>query len=290
MQNSWKPDLCVYHGDCNDGFGAAWAVWNRWGYDVEYVPAHYGSKIDADFEGKRVLFVDFSMKREHLRDVTAREIVVLDHHKTAQAELEVWTVDNLNLCDVPDALDMREQALGERIVALFDMDKSGARLAWEFCHADSAIPELLAHVEDRDLWRFNIPGTKEVHAALNSYPHKFELWSDMRVNDLILEGAHIMRAQQVQVGDLCKTMSLQRVGGHLVPAVNAPFFLASDVGHALLRAHPDAPFTATWCEANRVRMYSLRSEDHRTDVSEIARSNGGGGHRNAAGFSLEVIE
>jgi nanoRNase/pAp phosphatase (c-di-AMP/oligoRNAs hydrolase) len=32
--------------------------------------------------------------------------------------------------------------------------------------------------------------------------------------------------------------------------------------------------------------YSLRSEDSREDVSEVAKQFGGGGHRNAAGYQI----
>ena len=69
-----------------------------------------------------------------------------------------------------------------------------------------------------------------------------------------------------------------------IPSVNCGKIYASDVGHALLKAFPDAPFAMAWCEEAGVRYVSLRSEDSRRDVSEIARTYGGGGHRNAAGF------
>ena len=29
--SEWKPDICIYHGGCDDGFGAALAVHMRWG-------------------------------------------------------------------------------------------------------------------------------------------------------------------------------------------------------------------------------------------------------------------
>ena len=37
-----------------------------------------------------------------------------------------------------------------------------------------------------------------------------------------------------------------------------------------------------------MRKVSLRATDGRVDVSRIARSHGGGGHRQAAGFSTEL--
>ena len=40
--------------------------------------------------------------------------------------------------------------------------------------------------------------------------------------------------------------------------------------------------------ASRVRKVSLRASDDRIDVSAIAREQGGGGHRQAAGFTTEL--
>lgn len=66
----WKPDVCIYHGGCDDGFGAAYAVWKRWGDDVEYVEGRYGA-APPDVSGKNVIIVDFSYKYPDTRHVSA---------------------------------------------------------------------------------------------------------------------------------------------------------------------------------------------------------------------------
>ena len=43
-------------------------------------------------------------------------------------------------------------------------------------------------------------------------------------------------------------------------------------------------------ENGRMRKVSLRSGDDRIDVSAIARAQGGGGHRQAAGFNTELSD
>jgi len=73
-----------------------------------------------------------------------------------------------------------------------------------------------------------------------------------------------------------------------VPVAHAPYAFASDLAHEMLKAYPQAPFAAVVVDAYGGRTYSLRSEDGRRDVSEVARSFGGGGHRNAAGFRVPV--
>jgi len=297
--NEWKPDICIYHGNCNDGFGAAWAVWNRWGNAVQYVPAHYGKPLDVNVTGKHVLFVDFSLKIEEMIAMSADSIVVLDHHKTAKSNLMPFAVIGANKNPVtPDVRNipetLRECKADDElpIVAYFDMEKSGARLAWEFCFPGVALPNLLAHVEDRDLWRFALSGTKEIHAGLSSYAYDFDKWDELAggtLAALFAEGYSILRMQDKRVAELCDMASIQDIASHNVPCVNAPFFLASDVAHELLRRHPDAQFAATYQTVNGTRVYSLRSEDSRADVSEVAKRLGGGGHRNAAGLSVPDV-
>ena len=88
-----QPHLCIYHsGGCQDGFAVAWSIWRRW-LDCNFAPGVYGQPL-PDTAGLSVLFVDFSAKRDVL-DVmaqTARSIVVIDHHKSALADLAPFVV------------------------------------------------------------------------------------------------------------------------------------------------------------------------------------------------------
>ena len=79
--------LCIYHGNCADGFGAAWAVRAAL-KDVEFFTGHYGDD-PPDVTGRHVIMVDFSYKRPVLdrMAMAARSILILDHHKSAAEDL-----------------------------------------------------------------------------------------------------------------------------------------------------------------------------------------------------------
>ena len=100
--------LCIYHAFCADGFGAAWIVRRALGDGVEFHAASYGQE-PPDVTGRDVLMVDFSYKRPVLVQMAAKakSILILDHHKTAQADL----------VDLPD-----------NVQTIFDMERSGAML------------------------------------------------------------------------------------------------------------------------------------------------------------------
>jgi hypothetical protein len=296
MSETWKPDVCVYHGNCDDGFGAAWAIWKRWGNDVCFIPGSYSSPFTYDVAGKNVLFVDFSLKRIEMQalfsvDAAPASIVILDHHKSAEAELKDYATDCTNtlLDDLPAILGGTKGALP--IVAAFDMEKSGARLAWEFCHQDD-VPELLCYIEDRDLWRFLFgETTKLVSAGLRSYAQDFDLWTQLSesVGRLEHEGVSILRAHRKNVSQFCAQHYVAPLCGHTVLVVNVPYYCASDCADELMSMYPDFPFAVAWFRrGDGLYQYSLRSRDDRTDVSEVARLFGGGGHRNAAGFTVNA--
>ncbi len=253
--------LIIYHAACADGFGAAWSAWKKFGDAAEYFPAHHGSEA-PDVTGRIVSIVDFSYKRSVLvrMHAQAESLIVLDHHKSAEEDLK--------------GLDF----------AHFDLDSSGAMLAWRHWHSEVEVPELIAYVQDKDLWNWDLDQSKEVNAALASYPMDFEVWSSLDVDQLREEGAAILRYQTQLVIEISTHVGRQQIAGHDVPCVNAPI-LQSFVGNHLAAGEA---FAAIWFEReDGVRRYSLRSSPpHGIDVAEIAARFGGGGHPSASGFAL----
>lgn len=281
-----QPDMCIYHDNCDDGFAAAYAVWKRFGDSVEFVPAQYGRDL-PDVTSKDVLIVDFSYKKadmERLADM-ARRVIVLDHHKTAQAELDGFV--QLDAIGGPF-----EKKYADRMISgvgvHFNMDKSGCRLAWEYCFPDKNMPDWFAAVEDRDLWRFNLRGTKEICIAIRSLPREFDLWDMFTAERLANDGVAIRRYVDMIVSNICDTAFTETIAGHKVPVAACSYDFVSETAHQLLHRNPDAPFAACLVRSHDGVTYSLRSMDDRMDVSEIAKANGGGGHRNAAGFRVNA--
>lgn len=281
--------MCIYHGNCADGFGAAWVVRQALGADVEFVPAVYGQPA-PDVQGKDVIIVDFSYPYELLALLSrqANSILILDHHKTAQDDLgrlffagrnyQEFVVDCAAECACNNA---------PHIGALFDMHRSGAGLAWDFFFPNRPRPALINHIEDRDLWLFKLEGTREIQAAVFSYPYDFEAWDQLFAQDptqLLADGKAIERKHHKDVAELVAVTKRRMViGGFDVPVANLPYTLTSDAGALMTQGEP---FAACYWDTPDGRTFSLRSTDASEDVSAIAKQYGGGGHRNAAGFRV----
>lgn len=285
-----KPDVCIYHAPCQDGFTAAWAIWRRWP-DVEFIPGVYGQG-PPDVAGKHVLIVDFSYKNSVLRELgrKARTVTILDHHKSAQADLAAFATDEL----LP--LEMRESVAALAgdlpIQALFDMSRSGAMLAWEYAFFATPAPRLVRHVQDRDLWRFELKGSREICADLFSRPYSFEEWHDAFVdlgsgtgwNNRFVAGQAIERKHHKDVAELLRMSTREMIiGGQRVKVANLPYTLSSDGANVLAEG---VPFGACYYDNSEGRrVFSLRSQEGGADVSTIASAYGGGGHARASGFT-----
>jgi oligoribonuclease NrnB/cAMP/cGMP phosphodiesterase (DHH superfamily) len=281
--------LCIYHGSCDDGFGAAWIVRKALD-DVEFHPGVYG-KAPPDVKDKDVLLVDFSYRRPVLDEMfrQANSILILDHHKTAAEDLAGFRVPfgpgwKRHLANVyQDTCENSPQPY-----ALFDMERSGAGIAWDFFFADHLRPAFVNYLEDRDLWRKSLPGGDEFTIALRSYPQDFSTWDGLMARgaeSLIDEGKSIQRYYRLRVEELKRSAYAARLGQDRCRISNAPYFAASEVAGELA---DDGVFGACYFEAEQGRFqYSLRSRGE-LDVSVIAKRYGGGGHKNAAGFTVDA--
>lgn len=272
------PDICIHHHPCADGFTSAWAVWKKWGDAVQFHPGVYG-EAPPDVADKDVLLVDFSYKRPVLDKMVeqCRSLTILDHHKSAQADLEGW--------------DARAHP---NVDVVFDMDRSGAVLAWDYCH-DSEAPPICLYVQDRDLWRFQLHGSREVAAVLFSHSYEFGAWDDLAaqlstragLENIISQGVAIERKHHKDVRELlAQTTRSMVIGGYPVRVANLPYTMSSDAAHELAKGYP---FGACYFDrADGARVFSLRSMDDGADVSVIAAAYGGGGHAHASGFQAPL--
>lgn len=299
-----KPyyDLFIYHDKCMDGLVAV-AVATQIGagrisQDIEILAADYSTEIDIErVRGKRVCFLDFSCKKERMLELLeeATYITVVDHHISVYDELQ----------SIQD----------ERFKYVYDVKLSGAQLAWQhFIRRNE--PMFISMIGDRDLWTKKFTHSDQLNLALRTleigyvemYEHVrniIQLLPDTTDNihdetvippldedtlDWVKQGIDFQTYHNKLVKDIASHAWDERLDDNddtEVLKVNCPLGMMSDVG-ALLAT--DSPSGVAWLyyELGDSTKHSLRvSADSDYDASAFAKSQGGGGHIKAAGWTVD---
>ena len=293
--------LILYHSNCLDGFAAAYSAWYGLKGQCVLVPINYNhgatQELGAWAADREVYVVDFCLTAEQIRHCFQwgmRYLTILDHHKGLAEEVYA-AIEGQPNCKM-----------------IFDNNKSGARLSWEyFCkdsylyqigsgcsfdtHADT--PYYVAYIEDRDLWRFSLVNTKDFCAALSLVPKTIPDWyhylTTNSMGDIINQGKLVQAALMRDVEALASRADYWEAKNRKVAVVNAPLRYASELGDYLY-CKSDVDFAVIF-EVDMVKQnlnISMRSRSEGDDpgfnVAALCRTFGGGGHRNAAGCRVEL--
>ena len=305
-----NPDLVVYHGGCADGTAAGWVFWQHAKNIKSFkMPEFWGAKYGDDpiplekVRGKTVVVVDFSYDRGYTEKINgeAKQLVVLDHHKSHQKELEGLSY------------------------AIFDMSRAGCQIAWDYIYppqtSGKARPNFINYIADRDLWTWKLPSSRAVNKALylKNYTSSFEEVDKLRTvkfEELAREGRVFVIYEDRILEKLSRFWSTRyffsnpplRKGLVLIesvpPSVRDPgpvykvmlieaVFLQSELGNNLSEAHPDHDFAVMYRfdVPSQTWYFSCRAREKSTlDLGAILKCYGGGGHPKAAGFEIQSSE
>lgn len=278
----------LFHFPCPDGFGSAWSMFQ---YFTKYPPtgeyrvtfqreSHRWETTKSllakkDLSKKIILYFDICPTLDLLEEIhsKAATVLVYDHHKSAMEEC-----GHLDYC-------------------YFDMKRSGAGIAWdEFMgRKGEKRPFMIDLIEDQDLWKWEIPDAGKYLVVMETFKYDFDEWTTFAARletpegreEILKEGTAMDAYRRTVVRRLVAgKIHKLTVGGHVLPAVNASV-LQSPVGNILAKKGPAG---AVYYTQGKKWNFSLRSTDEGLDVSVIAKQYGGGGHRNAAGFSIPTLE
>ena len=305
--------VVIFHKNCPDGYGALAGVVYKYGvknlfYDEEKdllynydntfiaIPTNHSTDftrlkelLERYKEDNFVLYmVDFFVPKiyEVVKEFpNIQKVVVIDHHKTAKEVLEKGIP--------PEVKDKFEIHL--------DMDYSGATLTWKVLNG--FIPEVMKYIEDRDIWKWEIPDSIYVLTALDARvfnvlkPNEIvekllELVENFPKEELAKEGQSMIEFKESVVQRLVNNSVHYIVlpSGHKLPAVNSSVF-QSDIGNRLAEKFPEGVACVYSISPKEDGVYvncSLRSVVGK--AREIAQANGGGGHDNAAGCRVFLKE
>ena len=291
------------HSHCTDGLVAAsimkYSLQMKHNIEPEVIFVSYGKEQEAidkaniDYE-TTIYCVDFSFNRELTLELCkkAKLVYVLDHHKTANENLhDLKTHYNFNF--------------------IYDVEKSGASIVNDFCRTHLSIGEnikltqqniinqIVAMVEDRDLWKFKLKDSKEFAEYVFAYvePNDIKKMTEIlfkynfdNLKEICQMGETIMHYKNNLIKK--KLDSYAPIYFHvdnkklLIINETQPD-LVSQLGNELCKKYdvPICLYKISGSESSSELSVALsfRSMDHLDPVDVVARLFNGGGHRNAAG-------
>lgn len=268
-----KKPVILYHANCPDGFGAAFAAWKKFGNKADYYPIAPNKLPPAPLRQREIYLLDNCYLTPALLKlrIANERVTVIDHHATNAPHI---------------------QHASEHI---FDAKHSGAFLAWQYFHPKKKVPLLIRYLEDGDLWRFKLPQAKALLPYVYSRPF------DFREYDVLLKRMESARERKyfitlgktladydaILVEEAVDRAELVQFGKYQALAVNsAAKRHHSEVGNALVKARP--PVGIVWRIERGMIEVSLRS-DGSVDAGKLAAQfPGGGGHPKAAGFTAPL--
>ena len=216
-------------------------------------------------------FVDFSLKRDRMLELAelVDRVIVIDHHKTAEAEL----------VNLPENVEVN-----------FNMTESGATLTWLYFY-DEPIPEIFEYIKDRDLWNWKLPYSREISEALAFLvkPNDINSFRDnafIGITALKEIGSTLLKKKNQQVqSKLSKVRDLTLCDIEF-KIINVTENI-SELGNEICIEY-NKPALMYFITQDMKVICSLRSINELSDVSKVATIFGGGGHRNASGFTVSL--
>lgn len=284
---------CLHHTD-HDGEGSAFLVAKHTSSSnpEDFIPMNYNKEfpIDVIQKDEEVYIVDFSISPDDMRELLkiTTNVHWIDHHKTAiekyegfEHEIKGLRYDGVAACELTYVY----------LKILKGTDKSFDKEMLK------EVPEFIALIGDRDVWKWEYEETKDFCSGLSLYDTKptSSVWNDLiylgeaAVKDICCEGriANIYRARRYE--KISKAFSYDgKVKGFedKKAIILNQGIASSEAFEAVKKEYHD--FMIAYVYDGEFYSVSLYTNGD-MDVSKIAKHYGGGGHRGAAGFKCKKL-
>lgn len=328
--------IVLYHANCTDGFSAAAVAFKalmpkhdvyreknlgKAGHEfvftdghVVFRPVQYGQQLSdiiaeltlicsdgspQTFAEYTLYILDFSFPVNQLDWVMefVKELIVLDHHKSAQESLKNIIGDRYIIVEPGEYTEKQLLQKGKHRNVVFDMDHCGAVMTHQYFFPNLEVPLFLKYVQDRDLWQWKLPNSREVSAGIGLIPRDLRTFSQYAFRPSVIQLAEDGKLILTREKQLILSLASKAVFSHVendkdsieMFAVNSPIF-QSEICEEILEQHPEIKVAS--CYFHDIEkdefIFSVRSRQRDLPSSEtalaVAKIFNGGGHDCAAGF------
>lgn len=275
----------IFHHNDPDGFCAA-AVARKAGKDGELIASDYRMEVPVDDikEDEEVIIVDFSFEPDVMKKVLEKtdNVIWIDHHGTAEDY---------------------EKSYGKELDGLRNFEpksEAGCELAWKYFFPGESAPTVVRLIGDYDKWAHRFEASKPFFEGIKmqkyvSDPASDE-WQDLLsigcytvdsiLDTIIADGKTAIRYRDQYCESMCDDYGYDtEIGGLSCFALNLFGFGSQAFGKRMTEY--DA--CIAYIHDGKQYTVSMYSDDENTDVAKTCKDQGGGGHKNAAGFTCSAL-
>lgn len=297
-------DYVIYHKNCFDGFSGFMVLTRtkKISKDAIILPDVPSSKnVPNDIEGKNIIIIDVAYKIEILKRIfeLAKKVTFIDHHITISDDVK----------KMPSSINKKHEII-------YDLNSCGATLTWKYFFKNKPLPYFLKLIEDNDTGKWIFPETIPFITYLEvKYPTDLSrrsiakwknLFDDKMVAKLINKG-NIYYEYKVHIAETnAKKYSMEAFPSEKIYEKFTKYFekpfqykvalycgmgcpSVTELGKKILDS-VNCDFVIMWALNLDKKEYVLSFRSKSTDVGNIAKIFGGGGHTLAAACSFSSNE
>ncbi len=288
--------ICFYHSKDLDGFASGAIVKLKYPEAI-LIGFDYGQEFPVDklMIDDEIIMIDVSLPITKMFDVArqVKSFIWIDHHKSAIDEFHDYT-------------RMKKYPYGysSNITEVLEDGTAACEIGWKYFFPYINVPKAVRLLSQYDTWQNNdkalwdgmiLPfqyGMRQICNSPETFPEELFLETydteDDKTYDIIRNGSVIL-SYQAKISELaCKKWSFEcDIDGYRAICLNGGGF-NSDVFKSTYNPEKHdimMPFVFNGKEWV-VSLYTFKD----IDVSQIAKSRGGGGHEKAAGFMMKNLD
>lgn len=293
-------DYVIYHKNCYDGFTGLFVLSLTKYMDdrtIIYPDVPSATTIPSNIDNKNIIIIDVAYSKQILSNIVKRvkKMTFIDHHLSIRSDVEEL--------DIPSIHEI-----------VYDVNKSGASLTWEYFFPQKTLPKFIKYVQDNDIgtWKLKhtIPFITALELQYNTYPSKYNLehWKslldDSIVANMIKDGILYNQYKDYLVHNNSKKISMHyfpsnkihnmypnianTIGQYKVAVYNGVTCPNTASLSINILDNNDCDFVIFWVLNLNQNKYILQLRSKTVDVSEIAKTFGGGGHALASACAIDA--
>jgi oligoribonuclease NrnB/cAMP/cGMP phosphodiesterase (DHH superfamily) len=275
--------VCIYHKNCTDGTTSAAVLLKKFP-DCKLFPMGHGykeeelNKLLEEVDENTVVYIsDFSLRPEDLKKLLnkAKKVINIDHHIGVKDTLEEIAIEYPNF------------------EFIFDNNSSGASLTWKYFYGEP-VPQLIKYVEDKDIWKWEFKeDTKYVDSylmMLTDKPEEIKKLIESDISNIKEKGRLISQFIDYLINKFVENANptYLKIDNYIVKAFNTGLF-QSEIGN-ILSTRYNEPVALFSINGDFVKISFRSNDDQNLTALQLAKALGGGGHKNAAGASVSIVE